>query len=95
MPTQKGRFFTIDGDTVEVKKVYDEQIGQYISDYPDFSINKRITPGGRRWVNVTKDDCPHYSGEYGDCGSCKHFRCERPGDQIGICDNENLILERN
>ena len=88
------RCFTIDGDTVEVKRVFDEKIGLYIHDYPDFKENPRVTPCGRPWVNVTRDDCPYADKEYQDCGSCKFFICERAGDLIGVCDNEQLRLNR-
>ncbi len=84
------RRFVVDGDTVEVKKTYDEKIGAYIHDYPDFKENPRITKSGRPWVNVTRDDCPYADEEYGDCGSCKYFRSEKAGDLIGVCDNERL-----
>ena len=87
------RRFTIDGDTVEVRRVYDEKIGAHIHDYPDFSKNPRTTKSGRPWVNVTKDDCPYADEKYSDCGSCKHFRCEKAGDLIGVCDNEQLRLQ--
>ncbi len=86
------RLFTIDGDTVEIKSVYDAEIGQYIYDYPDFNENPRITPDGRRWVNVTNDNCPYADEEYGDCGSCRFFRSENEGDLIGVCDNSELIV---
>lgn len=88
------RLFSIDGDTVEVKIIFDNEIGSHIYDYPDFSNNPRITPNGRRWVNVFYDRCPYASKEYGDCGSCEFFRCEKQGDLIGICCNDNLTQER-
>ncbi len=88
------RLFTIDGDTVEVRRVFDERIGAHIHDYPDFCKNPRVTLAGRPWVNVTRDDCPYADEEYGDCGSCKYFRSESAGDLIGVCDNEQLRLQR-
>lgn len=94
MGDKEKRVFTLDGDTVSVHKVYDEDIGQYIFDYPDFDEHPRFTPGGRRWVNVMKDDCPYACGEFGDCGSCRFFRCEHPGDLVGICINDKLSEQR-
>lgn len=87
------RRFTIDGDTVEVKRVFDEKIGAHIHDYPDFKENPRVTPSGRPWVNVTRDDCPYADDNYGDCGSCKYFISENAGDLIGVCNNEQLRLQ--
>lgn len=94
MNKPKKRIYTIDGDTVEVHRVYNEEIGRYMDDYPDFKTKPRSTPHGRLWVNVTRDDCPHADERFGDCGSCRFFRSERPGDLIGVCDNEDLMTIR-
>ncbi len=94
METKKSRIFTLDGDTVEVKLVYNNELEQHIYDYPDFKTSPRITPMGTRWVKVTDDGCPYSDKEYGDCGSCRFFRCESPGDLIGVCDNEELTEKR-
>ncbi len=94
MAETKIRLYSLDGDTVQVCFEYDEEIGKYFGEYPNFDIEPRITPGGRAWVNVTKDNCPYADKIYGDCGSCKFFRSESPGDLIGICENENLIILR-
>ncbi len=93
MEKRVSKVFCLDGDVIEVEKVWDEELGQFINDYPDFESEPRITPGGKMWVSVIKDDCPYYSGEYGDCGSCEYFKCESPGDFIGICENERLIIK--
>lgn len=92
----KSRRYVLEGDTVIVNQVYDNEIGQYRNDYPNFEKHPRITPTGRRWVSVFKENCPYSSSEYGDCGSCQYFRCEKQGDLIGICENDTLrvaILE--
>ena len=89
---KESRIYRLDGDEVEVGKVWDEELEQFINDYPDFETHPRVTPSGRMWVSVIKDDCPYYSGEYGDCGSCEYFKCESPGDFIGICENEKLMI---
>lgn len=86
------RRFNLDGDTITVCQVYDSELGIYRNDYPDFEESPRVTPTGRQWVSVFKEDCPHATSEYGDCGSCDYFRCENQGDLIGICDNEALKL---
>lgn len=87
------RQFVLYGDIVDVAFVYNELSDKYFGDYPDFDESPRITPCGRRWVNATKDDCPYADKEYGDCGSCQYYRCEHPGDLIGVCDNEKLRKE--
>lgn len=92
--TVKYREFSIDGDTVRVPVIYDEVINQHVNDYPDFIKEPRFTPDGRPWVNVTYDGCPFADKEYGDCGSCRFFRCEKHGDLIGVCDNEKLLTIR-
>lgn len=90
----KNRLYRLDDDSVSVTFTYDEAMDMYFGDYPDFSDSPRITPNGRPWVNVTADGCLYADEEYGDCGSCKFFRCEAPGDLIGICENENLLQEK-
>lgn len=90
----KLRTVMIDGDSVEVSRVYDPEIREYFDEYPDFQVHPRSTPNGKPWVNVTYDECPYADEEYGDCGSCRFFRSERPGDLIGVCDNENLRREK-
>ena len=79
--------FTIDNDSVFVHRIFDREIGREINLYPDFDLNPRYTSEGKRWVNATKDNCPFAENSYGDCGSCRHFRCQHIGDLIGICDN--------
>ncbi|MBE5922640.1 MAG: hypothetical protein E7269_07805 [Lachnospiraceae bacterium] len=56
---------------------------------PDFVENPRFTPNGKPWVNVTNVGCPYAEKDFDDCGSCRFFRQERPGDLIGICENEH------
>ena len=92
MVSPKIRLYKLDGDTVEVAFIYDSELDRHFGEYPDFTESPRITPSGRRWVNVTTEGCPYADERYGDCGSCKHFRCERDGDLIGICDNELLVI---
>ena len=93
MSESEYRLFSVDGDTVRVGRVYDEEMKMHRHEYPDFEKTPRLTPNGRRWVNVTKDNCPYADGEYGDCGSCGFFRSEQRGDLIGVCDNEQLIIQ--
>lgn len=86
----KKRVYTLDNDTVEVTFVFDAETGMHFGKFPDFSETPKFTARGCPWVNVTNEDCPYAEKEYGDCGSCKYFRCEHPGDLIGICENENM-----
>lgn len=90
MADRKKRIYCLDGDTVEVSFILDAETQLYFGEFPDFLEKPRSTPRGRPWVNVTHDTCPYAEQEYGDCGSCKFFRCEHPGDLIGICENELL-----
>lgn len=94
MANTKKRLFCIDGDVVEVVFTYDASTDCYFGDYPDFKLCPRVTPRGRRWVNVTAEDCPFADADYCDCGSCEHFRCECPGDLIGVCNNEYVNVSR-
>ncbi|MBP3692400.1 MAG: hypothetical protein J6I80_04055 [Clostridia bacterium] len=89
------RLYQIDGDALTVSSVFNEEIGQFIPDYPDFENCPRFTPAGRKWVNVTSTGCPYADAQYGDCGSCRFFKCEKPGDLIGICYNDILTKNDN
>ena len=90
----KKRTVTVDGDFVEVSRVYDPDIQTYFDEYPDFQVHPRSTPDGKPWVNATYDECPYADKAYGDCGSCEFFRSERPDDLIGVCDNEAMRVAK-
>ncbi len=90
MENTKKRIFCLDDDTLEITFVFDAEAEFYFGNFPDFSETPKYTPRGRPWVNVTYDGCPYAEELYGDCGSCKYFRCEHPGDLIGICENDKL-----
>lgn len=92
MEHKKIRQFTIDGDTVTVSQIYDDELGVYRNDYPDFEKNPRVTPTGKPWTNVFKEDCAFATSEYGDCGSCDYFKCENKGDLIGVCENKEMMI---
>ncbi len=86
MADAKIRRFLLDGDAVEVRFLYDERSKRFLGEYPDFSEQPRRTPSGKKWTHVMTEGCPYADKEFGDCGSCIHFRCEQPGDLIGICE---------
>lgn len=93
MVKTKKRLYSLYNDAVEVVFSYDESLNRFFGDYPDFDQKPQYTPCGRRWVNATKEDCPFADDDYGDCGSCRHFKCENPGDLIGVCENEHMRKE--
>ncbi len=88
------RVFSFDGDSCEVVFQYNPDFGKYFGDYPDFEETPRFTPGGWPWITAMQEGCEYGRGKAGDmrrcfdCGSCIYFRRERPGDLIGICENE-------
>lgn len=86
------KLYTLDGDTVSVSRIWDNEIGDFISDYPNFKQNPRITKSGKKWVNAVYDECPYADKEYSDCGSCPYFKCESKGDMIGICIHPELVI---
>lgn len=88
MEHKKRRIYHVDGDYLEVVYYYDEEVGQYFGEYPDFEETPRYTPNGRPWVNVTIVGCPHADKDYDDCGSCQCMRREQPMDLIGVCMND-------
>ncbi len=90
MEKVKHKIFSLDGDTVEVKFIFDEKGNVWHGDYPDFIGNQRYTPNGRLWVAVTWDDCKHSTSKYGDCGGCEHLMKQDESDLIGVCMNNKL-----
>lgn len=92
MTKPKKRFFSLDGDTVEVIYYYDESCGKYLGDYPDFESHPRYTPTGRPWVDVTMTGCEFSETEEQDCGSCRYLQKEKTNDIIGICVHERRRL---
>ncbi len=94
MREEKSRCFRLDGDEIEVKFLFDPDANMYFWDFPDFQEAPRLSPRGRRWVNATRDDCPLAEGEYNDCGSCRFYKAEHPGDLIGVCENDLLSMAR-
>ena len=90
MEQTKLKTFSLDGDTIEVKFRYDANCDVWHGDYPDFIENPRYTPTGRPWVDVTRDDCPYTTSEYGDCGGCLHLCKQDEADLLGVCMNDKL-----
>lgn len=82
----KIRTICMDGDSIEILFRFDEECQKWLGDYPYFKDEPRNTPFGRPWRNVSYTECPHHSDpEFNDCGSCKHYRKEKPQDIIGVC----------
>ncbi|MBQ9965729.1 MAG: hypothetical protein IJP22_03265 [Clostridia bacterium] len=94
MAKSLNRQFVLYDDKVDVLFSYSASQDRYFGSYPDFDENPRITPCGRPWVNATKEDCPYADEIYRDCGSCRFYKCEHPGDLIGVCDNDKLRKEQ-
>ncbi len=90
MEKVKHKTFSLDGDIIEVKFRYDNECDVWHGEYPDFIESPRYTPGGRPWINVTKDDCEYSTSEYGDCGGCEHLMKQSETDLIGVCMKDNL-----
>ena len=84
------RTYRNDGDSIDILESFHEKSGNWVGDYPCFELDKRYTPNGRRWVDITcGDECPHCTAG-NDGGRCDHFRREKPKDIIGVCFNEFL-----
>ncbi len=84
--------YYLDGDFLEVDFHLDEQSGKYLGDYPDFSENPRYTPNGRKWIDTLTEHCPYGDGGDKTCGSCSYMKLQGEKDLIGICMNENLMI---
>ncbi len=84
------KVYTLDGDSLEITFRYDELSQKHLGEYPDFTEYPRITPGGRKWVDVITEDCPYADGEDKTCGTCSFLLKQDEMDIIGICMNDNL-----
>lgn len=94
------RSFVLDGDECKVSFVFNEKLGKYFGEYPDFDEAPRFTPGGKRWVNVSTDACQYATDREGtgrclDCGSCKYMLREKEGDLIGVCTHDPKPTQNN
>ncbi len=89
------RTYRMDGDTIDVVETYHEKSGNWVGDYPCFELDKRYTPNGRMWVDITcGDECPYCTAD-NDGGRCQYFNRERARDIIGVCFCEQLRLNQN
>lgn len=81
--------------SIKILSRYDEDIGKYIDEIPDFEEEPTFTPSGKPLVSAVQDRCPFAETEgMPDCGSCKFYRTNSPGDLIGVCINENNLKQR-
>ena len=90
MRDDKKKVYILDGDSLKITFRYDELSKKYLGEYPDFIECPRITPGGRKWVDVITEDCPYADGEDKTCGTCSFMLKQDEKDIIGICMNDNL-----
>lgn len=90
MRDDKKKVYTLDGDSLEITFRYDELSKKHLGEYPDFIERPRITPSGRKWVDVITEDCPYADGEDKTCGTCSFMLKQDEKDIIGICMNDNL-----
>jgi len=91
----KRKIISLDGDSLEIVFIFNEELRKHFGEYPDFSEVPRYTPMGRPWVNVTNEDCPFSEGEYGDCGSCPYLLKQSTKDLIGVCTHEKKRKDKN
>lgn len=95
MKRNKRKTISLDGDSLEIVFIFNEELRRHFGEYPDFSEVPRYTPMGRPWVNVTNEDCPFSEGEYGDCGSCPYLLKQSTKDLIGVCTHEKKRKDKN
>lgn len=87
------RTFRNDGDAIDIVQTYHEKSGHWLGAYPCFELDKRYTPNGRPWVDVTcGDECPHCDAG-NDGGACSFFHREQDKDVIAVCFCEALRID--
>ncbi len=86
---KKHKDFNFEGIVIKVLSEYDDTSGKYISEIPDFEEEPVYTPSGKPLVTAVQDRCSFVSsgGAETDCGSCKFYKPNNPGDLIGVCTN--------
>jgi hypothetical protein len=93
MENSKTRVFSLEGDRLDVRHTYDEASGIWIGDYPYFEEERRYTPTGRPWKNVTHTDCPFADPVFRACGTCPYLRKQEKQAMIGVCFHESLRVD--
>ena len=83
---KKTQSFSFGETVIEVLSEFDESSGRYILDLPDLEENPIFTKGGDPVVTAIQDCCINIDDAF-DCGSCKFYKPNHPGDLIGICIN--------
>lgn len=81
--------FNFEGIVIKVLSEYDDASGKYISEIPDLEEEPVYTPSGKPLVAAVQDRCSFMlsDGAEADCGSCKFYQPNHPGDLIGVCTN--------
>lgn len=86
------RIYKNDGDSVEIREVYDDICKRWLGNFTFLDKAPRYTPNGRPWVDITcGDECPHCNSTAGG-GACSYFHRERDKDVIAVCFCDTLRI---
>ncbi len=95
---KKIKQYEIEGLTINIPLHYDEQMGLFIEDYPDFIEDPVWTKKGHRVLFSGTDACPFAEeatpGGCLDCGSCRFFKRADEKTWIGICENNESFVNK-
>ncbi len=96
MAEERSRVFNLDGISVKVLSRYDERCKRYIDEVPDLEEQQIYTKSGKLIVSAVQDSCQNADTgtNENDCGSCKFYRPEHPGDLIGVCMHEKRMKSK-
>ena len=83
---KKNQTFIFGETIIEVLSEFDTSSGRYILDLPDLEENQIFTNDGEPLVTAVQDCCTYIDDAF-DCGSCRFYKPNHPGDLIGICSN--------
>lgn len=88
---EKLRRYNVEGAEIEIPLVYDDRLGIYLEEYPDFIENPVYTPDNAPIMFTGEDACIYAESVSEepciDCGSCKFYR-QLPHTLIGVCGHE-------
>lgn len=87
----KLRRYNIEGAEFDVPLIYDERLGIYWEEYPDFIENPVYTSNDAQIMFTGEDACVYAEAAADeaciDCGSCRFYR-QLPHTLIGVCGHE-------
>ncbi len=92
---KKTKRYEIEGTAIDISLRYDESVGMYIEEYPDFAAEPLFTTAGHQIMFACEDACifaeEAEEGGCPDCSCCKHYLPAGERTLLGICKNPFMM----